>query len=98
MNFTSKQMTHYYLFYSSVRGRGGDESPCISFSSHSSSGHINYTLREFVKRPGKEKFLFKFKFRMELDPETGETRPIIEPENKPDDINPNISLDKKDRK
>ena len=35
---------------------------------------------------------------MELDPETGETRPIIESENKPVDDIPNISLDKKDRK
>jgi len=32
---------------------------------------------------------------MELDPETGETRPIIESENKPVDDIPNISLDKK---
>ena len=32
---------------------------------------------------------------MELDPETGETRPIIEPENKSDEL---PTLDKKDRK
>ena len=33
---------------------------------------------------------------MELDPETGETRPIIEPENKPEANLP--TLNKKDRK
>ena len=32
---------------------------------------------------------------MELDPETGETRPIIEPENKSDEL---PTLNKKDRK